>query len=372
MRWLSAFAKTDRAPPARHSRECGNPATLLRTFLIFASALMLGACSTIGYYAHLAHGELSLMSARKPIDKVVADPTTDSKLKAKLELAKRARAFASDHLGLPRNASYTRYADLHRAYSTWNVFATKEFSVEPLKQCFVFVGCIDYRGYYDRERADQESASLQAHGYETYVGGSAAYSTLGWFADPILNTMIRWGDDELIGTIFHELTHQKTYIEDDSAFNESLAMFVQQEGLRQWREIHGLPLADVTDQQRDNEFTTLVLQTRDRLKILYATNLPADEMRRRKQEEFARLRADYATLRDGKWHGDTGYDSWMNGDLNNAKLLPFGIYNTWVDAFAALYKKWGGDWPAFYSEAARIGQLDADARKAALRALQSE
>lgn len=333
---------------------------------------MLGACSTVGYYAHLAHGELSLMSARRPIDKVIADPVTDPKLKSKLELAEQARAFASDHLDLPRNGSYTRYADLHRPYATWNVFAAKEFSVEPVKHCFPLIGCIDYRGYYDREHADREAASMKSQGYETYVGGSAAYSTLGWFADPILNTMIRWGDDELIGTIFHELTHQKIYIKDDSAFNESLAMFVQQEGLRQWRDIHGLPPADVTALQRENEFTELVLQTRDRLKTLYATKLAPDEMRRRKQEEFTRLRADYATLRDTKWHGDKGYDDWMTGELNNAKLLPFGIYNTWVDAFAALYKKCGGDWPTFYAEAARIGKLDADARKSALRALQSE
>jgi predicted aminopeptidase len=343
----------------------------MRAFLLVCVSVTLSSCSTMGYYAHLAHGELSLLSARRPIDKVIADTSTDPKLKAKLELAEQARAFASDRLGLPRNGSYTRYADLHRAYATWNVFAANEFSVEPVTHCFPLIGCIDYRGYYDREHADREAAALMAQGYETYVGGSAAYSTLGWFSDPILNTMMRWGDDELVGTIFHELTHQKLYITDDSAFNESLAMFVEQEGLRQWRDVHGLPPADVTALQRENEFTALVLQTRDRLKILYATKLAPDEMRRRKQDEFARLRADYVALRDTQWHGDTGYDDWMSGGLNNAKLLPFGIYNTWVDAFAALYKKCGGDWSMFYAEAERIGKLDADARKAALRALQS-
>jgi predicted aminopeptidase len=363
MRSSNASGKTDFAVfRARRS---------VRVIVLFFVASTLSACSTVGYYAHLAHGELSLMSARRPIDNVVADPATDPKLKAKLELAEQARAFASDHLGLPRNASYTRYADLHRPYATWNVFAAKEFSVEPVKHCFPLIGCIDYRGYYDRERADREAAALKSQGYETYVGGSAAYSTLGWFADPILNTMIRWGDDELIGTIFHELTHQKIYIKDDSAFNESLAMFVQQEGLRQWRDIHGLPPADVSELQRENEFTALVLQARDRLKALYASKLPPDEMRLRKHEEIARLRADYATLRDDKWHGDKDYDEWMSGDINNAKLLPFGIYNSWVDAFAALYKKCGGNWMRFYAEAARIGNLDANARKSALRALQS-
>ena len=230
----------------------------MRSAVIAVLVSMLCACSTVGYYAHLAHGELSLMSARRPIEKVIADPATDANVKTKLGLAGQARAFASDRLGLPRNASYTRYADLRRPYATWNVFAAKEFSVEPLQHCFPLIGCIDYRGYYDRQRADREAALLRAQGYETYVGGSAAYSTLGWFADPILNTMIRWGDDELIGTIFHELTHQKIYIKDDSAFNESLAMFVQQEGLRQWRDIHGLPPADITDLQREIEFTALV------------------------------------------------------------------------------------------------------------------
>ncbi|MEP6482992.1 MAG: aminopeptidase [Rudaea sp.] len=348
---------------------------LRRSFVrLFAAGLasMLGACSTVGYYAHLAHGEYALMASRRPIDKVIADSATDAKLKAKLELAQRAREFASDRLGLPRNRSYTRYADLHRPYSTWNVFAAKEFSVDALQHCFPFVGCIGYRGYYDRASAEQEASRLQREGYETYVGGSTAYSTLGWFADPILNTMIRWGDDELIGTIFHELTHQKIYIKDDSAFNESLAMFVQREGVRQWRDVHGLPPAEVTEGERDEAFTALVLRTRDRLKVIYASSLPDADMRRRKQEEIEQLRSEYRALRDGPWHGDTGYGAWMNADINNAKLLPFGIYNTWVDAFAALYKKENGDWSKFFEAAAVIGKLKPDARSAALRHLQDD
>jgi predicted aminopeptidase len=345
---------------------------------LILSALSLGACSTVGYYAHLAHGEYALMHARKPIDDVIADPKTDAALKSKLELAEQARAFASDHLQLPRNKSYTRYADLHREYATWNVFAAEEFSVEPLQHCFPLVGCIGYRGYYERDRAEQEAAELRKQGYETYVGGSAAYSTLGWFADPILNTMIRWGDDELIGTIFHELTHQKIYIKDDTAFNESLAMFVQQEGIEQWREIHGLPRADIIEIHRGDEFTALVLQTRDRLKALYASNVPKDDMRRRKHDEIERLRSDYFHVRDTEWKGEGAYDTWINADINNATLAPFGLYNTWVSAFAALYKKQpqshdgARDWSKFFEAAAAIGKLDADARKRALRELQAE
>ncbi len=347
-------------------------ATGVRRIAAAAIAVTLSACSTVGYYAHLARGEYSLLSARRPIDAVIADPTTDPKLKSKLELAEAARAFASDHLQLPRNRSYTRYADLHRAYSTWNVFATTEFSVEALRHCFPFVGCIGYRGYYDREHADRESARLQKEGYETYVGGSTAYSTLGWFADPILNTMIRWGDDELIGTIFHELTHQKIYIKDDTEFNESLAMFVQQEGLREWREEHALPPAAVTGMKRDEQFTQLVLRTRDALKALYASGLPPEQMRARKREEIERLRSDYFRLRDNESNGSGDYDDWIKSDINNAKLLPFGLYNTWVDAFAALYKKRKSDWPAFFASAAAIGKLDPASRRAELLSLEDE
>lgn len=344
----------------------------LRSIAVVCAALLLGACSTVGYYAHLARGEFAMMAARRPIEKVIADPTSDAKLKAKLELAEQARTFASDHLDLPRNRSYTRYADLHRPYSTWNVFATKEFSVDALKHCFPLVGCIGYRGYYDRERAEKEAAQLRGDGYETYVGGSAAYSTLGWFADPILNTMIRWGDDELIGTIFHELTHQKIYIKDDTAFDESLAMFVQQEGMRQWRAIHGLPEADIVDMRRDDAFTALVLQTRERLEAIYASNATPDAMREQKRQEFDRLKAEYAHLRDTEWASKGDYDAWFATDLNNAKLLPFGLYNAWVDAFAALYKKQHNDWPAFFAAAAAIGKLDAAPRKAALQSLNDE
>ncbi len=343
-----------------------------RNFFAVTIALSLSACSTVGYYAHLAHGEYALMHARKPIDDVIADPKTDPALRSKLVLAEQARAFASDHLQLPRNRSYTRYADLHRSYATWNVFATEEFSVDALKHCFPLIGCIGYRGYYDRDRADQEAVQLQKQGYETYIGGSTAYSTLGWFADPILNTMLRWGDDELIGTIFHELTHQKIYIKDDTEFNESLAMFVQQEGLQQWRELHGLARADVIELQHDEQFTALILQTRERLKTLYASNESKDAMRQQKREEIDQLRSNYFRLRDNDWHGDGSYDTWINSDINNAKLAPFGLYNTWVSAFAALYKRQNDDWSKFFDAAAAIGKLNADARKGALRELAND
>ena len=334
------------------------------------AALSLSACSTIGYYGHLAHGEYSMLAARQPIARMIADPTTDAALKARLELAERARAFASDKLGLPRNSSYTSYADLKRPYATWNVFAAAEFSVQAVEHCYLFVGCLAYRGYFDRERADAEAARLKAKGLDTWVGGSAAYSTLGWFADPILNTMLRWDDDELAATIFHELAHQRLFVKGDTEFNESFATFVQYEGLREWRAARGLPPDDSAGRKHEDEFEHLVLDTRERLRLLYATALPPDTLRERKREEIERLRAEYARLRDTQWEGKGGYDEWINSGINNAKLLPFGLYRRWVPAFSAIFAQQGGEWAAFYTAAAKIARLDVAPRGEALSGLQ--
>lgn len=330
--------------------------------------LSLSACSTIGYYGHLAQGEYALLSARRPIERVLEDPAADATLKARLRLAAQARDFASTRLGLPRNASYTQYADLERPYATWNVYAAPEFSVGAHEQCYPLVGCLAYRGYFDRKRADAEAARLGAQGYDTWVGGSAAYSTLGWFADPILNTMLRWDDDELAGTIFHELAHQRLFVKGDTEFNESFATFVQREGLREWRVARDLPPRGDADEARADEFERLVLDARERLRALYAEPLADADKRERKREEIERLRADYYRLRDARWHGAKLYDDWIGGAINNAKLLPFGLYHRWVPAFAALFAQ-GADWPAFYDAAAKIARLDAGAREAALTKL---
>jgi len=334
-------------------------------------ALGLGGCSTVGYYAHIARGESSLLSARRPIASVLADPGANARLKQQLRLAQEARAFASGHLGLPRNRSYTTYADLHRPYATWNVFAAPEFSLAAYERCYPVAGCIAYRGYYDPAQAEAYAKRLREHGLETWVGGVPTYSTLGIFADPILNTMMRWSDDRLAAMIFHELAHQRLYVKGDTTFDESFATFVQEEGLRQWRAARGLPPGDDAAQVRAQEFDQLVLATRERLRALYASRLPAEAMRARKREEIERLRRDYATLRDTRWNGDHAWDAWIAGEINNAKLLPFGLYNRWVKAFAALYRKSGGDWEVFYREAARIAHADPASRMRELVALES-
>lgn len=331
--------------------------------------LLLNGCSSVSYYSQLAGGQLQLLRAREPVAKVVADSSRDAKLRTHLTQSQKARDFASEQLHLPDNQSYRLYADIGRPYVVWNVFATPEFSLTPQNHCFPIAGCVAYRGYYSQSAARGEAALQRLQGMDVAIGGVEAYSTLGWFNDPILNSMMGWGDERLATLIFHELAHQRFYVKDDTEFNESFATFVEQEGTRQWRAFRGLPAdTDSRLKQRD-QFIELVLETRSRLEALYAQPLPAEQMRERKAAQFERFRRDYRVMRDSQWAGDKRYDAWVNMPLNNARLLPFGLYDQWVPAFAALFRQVGGDWVRFYAEVEKLGGLAVAERKAALKAL---
>ena len=344
---------------------------MIRGFLAGWVVVLLSGCSSISYYSQLADGQWQLLRAREPVAEVIADPTRPQPLRDHLVQAQEARMFASEYLHLPDNQSYRLYADIGRPYVVWNVFATQEFSLSPENHCFPIAGCVAYRGYYSQGAARGEAALLRQRGMDVSIGGVEAYSTLGWFNDPIMSSMMHWGDERLATLIFHELAHQRFYVKDDTEFNESFATFVEQEGTRQWRAARGLaPLGDSTLRQRD-QFTRLILDTRKRLETLYAQPLSAEAMRQAKAAQFERLRQDYRQLRDSQWAGDKRYDAWINQPMNNARLLPFGLYDQWVPAFAALFKQEGGDWVRFYAAVERMGQLPVGARKTALRQLES-
>ncbi|UGB37335.1 aminopeptidase [Frateuria soli] len=319
-----------------------------------ASCLLLGGCGSLSYYAHVAHGQASLLMHRRPMAEVVRDPATDPGLARRLGLAAQARRFASDALALPDNRSYTSYVDLHRPYVAWNVFATPTYSVDALPQCFPIAGCVAYRGYFEQARAQARAADLKAQGDDVWIGPVPAYSTLGWFADPIVSSMLRWDDDQLAGTIFHELAHQRLYVKGDTAFNESFASFVEQEGLREWRKARGLPPPDPRDQAMEQGFTALVLGLRERLEKLYASTADAAMLARGKQAQIEAFRRRYVQWRDSRWSGDPRYDAWVGSPINNAKLLPFGLYDRWTGAFAVLFERAERQWSAFY---AAVGAL---------------
>ncbi|MDF3931697.1 aminopeptidase [Pseudomonas citronellolis] len=330
---------------------------------------LLGGCSTVGYYGQLGSGQLKLLNAREPVAEVVADPSRDAKLRERLALSQQAREYASAELGLPDNRSYRVYSDIHRPYVVWNVFAAPELSLQPLTHCFPIAGCVAYRGFYAEAGANAEAKRLQAQGWDVFVGGVEAYSTLGWFDDPIISSMLRWDDQRLAETLFHELGHQRYYLPGDTAFNESYASFVEQEGGRRWRASRGLPAEDSSRVRQRESFTRLVLDTRERLQALYASPVGDEAKRAGKAAEFERLRRDYRELCRREWAGKCPYDAWVNGPLNNAKLLPFGLYDQWVPAFATLFRQVGGNWQAFYARVEKLGALPAAQRQAALEQL---
>lgn len=323
-------------------------------------ALTMSGCSTLGYYVQAARGQLGLMSAARPIEDWLDDPSASEELKRRLRLARQIREFASRELAEPDNRSYTRYADLHRPAVVWNVFATPELSTRLKSWCYPFFGCASYRGYFDREAAERLGADLAAQGYDVSVNPVQAYSTLGWLADPLLNTFINLPEPELARLIFHELAHQVVYVRDDTVFNESFATTVEREGVRRWILARGsdpmrIEWEDI--ERRRAQFLQLVTGTRDELEQIYTSSLSDPDKRIRKRAVFAQLQERYHALRDGPWGGFKGYDRFFAQPLNNAHLAAIGAYFDRVPAFEALMRRTGPDMSAFYREVRQIAAL---------------
>ncbi|WP_426151001.1 aminopeptidase [Pseudomonas sp. DC3000-4b1] len=345
---------------------------LSRLLVPMAGCFLLGGCSTLDYYQQPARGQFALLRAREPVTQTIADPRTTPALRARLVDAQQARTFASEQLGLPDNRSYRLYADIHRPYVVWNLFATPEFSLEPVQHCFPIAGCVAYRGYYEQGRARGAAALMRLQGLDVYLGGVEAYSTLGWFDDPILSSMVGWDSERLASLIFHELAHQLIYAPGDTSFNESYATFVEREGTRQWRRARGLPSVEQAPEEKRDVFVQRVLGLRDRLGMLYAQPMASTLMRARKAALIEQFRQDYRQLRDSLWQGKGPYDAWVQGPINNAKLLPFGLYDQYVPAFARLYERAGQNWRAFHEAVRSLAGQSAEARQRALQALLAE
>jgi predicted aminopeptidase len=350
-----------------------------RLFAASACALALAGCGA-DYYFQSASGQLDLIARAQPLGEVIGT-TSDARLKDRLERARAIRAYASDELGLPDNGSFTRYTDLGRPFVLWNVFATPELSLKPREWCFPVAGCVAYRGYFREEEARAEAARLVAEGYDVHVGGVPAYSTLGWFDDPILSSFIRYPDVELARLVFHELAHQVAYAKDDTTFNESFATAVEEAGLARW--IASRPPAEAQKLAADRargerlraEFRRLVRSTRAALATTYTSNLPDDEKRRAKHEAFAAMRAAYAEAKAGE-PGLAAFDRWFAGNAgagpNNASLASMGLYSDAVPAFRVLLARENGDLPRFYQRTRELAALPKVERHARLADLRGE
>ena len=340
-------------------------------FLAAALLLLVSGCANVGYYWQSVSGQLGIWRRERPIEEVISDAATPEALKRKLAYVIQVREFASRELSLPDNRSYRSYADLERPFAVWNVFAAPEFSTEPLRWCFAFTGCVSYRGYFAREEAERFAADLAEQGHDVYIGGVPAYSTLGWFADPVLSTFIRFPDAELARLVFHELAHQVVYVKGDTVFNESFAVAVEQEGLRRWIARTG-DTGGRESYERDRrvraEFVRLVQKHRARLEALYRSRLAPEAMRARKREILDELNLEYRAAKAG-WGGYAGYDAWFARGPNNAQLASVALYTQRVPSFEALFQREGGDWGRFYSATKELAALPREQRDARLAAL---
>jgi predicted aminopeptidase len=341
------------------------------------SVALLAGCSTVGYYAQSVGGHLAMVNAARPVAEVIADPATDPALKQRLALTQRMRDFAVQELGLPDNASYRRYADVGRPFAVWNVVAAPELSLNLEQWCFPVVGCVAYRGYFDRAEADAFAETLRARGLEVSVYGVPAYSTLGklprfdWLADPLLNTFVRWNEGELARLVFHELAHQVAFAEGDTVFNESYATAVERIGGARWLERHASEAVRTEQraiEQRREDFRRLAFAARADLLAIYTSKRSTDEKRAAKSAALAKLRADYEAVKRDRWGGFSGYDPWF-ARANNAALGVLAAYNAQVPAFEALYVREGRDIARFHAAVKQLAAAPKTERDAALAAL---
>ncbi len=346
---------------------------VLVAVLAGAMLCLTAGCSTVEYYAQSVGGHLSLLRAARPVPDWLADVQAAPALKERLELSQRMRDFAISELKLPDNASYRRYADLKRPSAVWNVVATPELSLTLKTSCFPIVGCVGYRGFFQQAEAEAFGAQLREQGLEVTVYGVSAYSTLGrlptaWMADPLLNTFIHWSEGELARMIFHELSHQVAYANDDTMFNESFATAVERIGGARWLAAHGSAKAREDYERIDGrrqDFRALTLKYRQRLADVYAGGAPDADKRIAKAAAMAEFRTDFDALKAARWGGFTGYDSWV-ARANNASFGVLAAYNELVPQFERLFTAQGRDFERFYAEVQRLAALPKDQRRAEL------
>ena len=341
--------------------------TFVRVAAVILMCVALSACA-LPYYWQAVGGQIGLLRKRVPIDAVIADPQYDTTTRERLRTVAEIRRFAVEELALPDNDSYTSFVNMDRTYVVWNVIATEEFSIDPVRWCFPVAGCVAYRGYFDRDDALKFQRRLDARGLDTYSGGSGAYSTLGYFDDPVLNTMLVGDEYRVAGTLFHELAHQRLYFKDDSELSEGFATAVEEYGVELWltrrADAEGLEAYE-QQLQRRAALAELVATQRTRLETLYAGASSPEDLRESKAEAFDSIRTQYAALKQ-TWGGARDFDGWFDDSLNNATLVAISTYRRWVPGLRARLAQVGLS--EFYSELETLADLSADERAQTLEA----
>ena len=337
----------------------------LPALLVCLPFFQLGGCAAPSYYSQAISGHLGLMNKREDIDTILEAGSIDPELARELELSVEIREFAVTQLYLPDNDSYTQFVRTGQDAVTWNVVAAPEFSLEPRKWCFMVSGCVPYRGYFKIESAEKFARKLAQDGFDTSVSPAIAYSTLGWFDDPLLDTMFQYSDEQLAAFIFHELAHQQLYVKGDTAFNEAYASFVEETGVRLWLENTGQAeqLPDWLKLEKATlQFNALLQETISKLNTLYAGDLSNEQMRESKSVVFDDLRETYRLLVNTQWDGRSYYESLLSRELNNARLALINSYQGGACAFEKLFATAQEDMARFHQLAREQAALKSGQR----------
>ena len=344
----------------------------VKAALLLLLSVALVSCETVGYYSQAVRGQLTIVFGREDIQRLIEQQDLSDELADKFARVMDIREFAESELGLPVGGNYSSYVDIEREHVVWNVFAAPEFSVEPVNWCYPIAGCVAYRGYFSELSALRYAVKLEEDGLDVYTGGVDAYSTLGWFEDSLLSTVLNRADYQLAGLIFHELAHQLVYLPGDTTFNESFATAVEREGVRRWLAKSNKDsniAAALLDYDRQQQFVDLVTDYRDRFESLYQLDLNASSMRSQKLELQQTLREEYAVLKQ-QWQGYEGYDGWFSRSLNNAQLSTVASYNDLLPFFAAVFEQSNQDFSTFYAEVSRLADLPEQERDELVAAIE--
>ena len=334
----------------------------LKLLFLLAVVVLPAGCATVTWYGQAARGQMEVLFKRQDIAQLIENPDTSEALRSQLQTVLEIREFATTELGLPDSRSYRLYADLGRAAPLWNVVAVPACSMTPKKWCYPLTGCLGYRGYFRRSRADRLAERLQEGGFDVQVSPVAGYSTLGWFADPVLASMLDLPEVYLAELIFHELAHELLFVRGDTAFNEAFATFVGRQGARRWLQTHADEKALQAWQKQQSERHGLVLvllEARQRLAEGYrAADGDEIECLTVRQQEFSRLDGQLTILAEQQ---DNAYaHSWRSRDsINNASLALLATYEVGVRAFERVFSdNCGQDLDCLYSYSRALARSD--------------
>ncbi|WP_233998699.1 aminopeptidase [Microbulbifer pacificus] len=334
--------------------------------MLFA-CLLLSGCETVHFYTQAATGQLKILAGRKPIDRLLADEQTDPKLRRQLQWVQSIRAYAGAELHLPVGSAYSEFTQLEGEYALWNLVAAPEFSLSPKRWCYPIAGCASYRGYFDKADAEAQAGRLRAQNFDVYLGPVPAYSTLGWFDDPVLSSFVDWQPERLASLLFHELAHRRVYISGDTQFNESFATAVSRIALPDWRRRQGIPAPGVESVAQAQRVNSLMVSARKQLQQIYGSDLSDAEKREKKARTLRQLRHCYREASAG-WQQDEQFTKLVE-KTNNATLALVSEYQSQVPAFVQLYKDSGSNWDAFYTAVEQLGALPKEQRNTQLKAL---